>query len=115
MRCDCNHRSIAPVSVEKAVDEVKVSGASGTRTGGKLPGELGLCSGRKRTGFFVTHMDPLNLAVQAQGIRNRIQAVAYDAVNSFDTRLDKFADQLIRYSMWHRLYLLSFGIVETDL
>jgi hypothetical protein len=44
-------------------------------------------------------MDPFKLAVQAQSIGNRIQAVADDAVNSFDTRLNKPADQLIRYSM----------------
>jgi hypothetical protein len=44
-------------------------------------------------------MDPFKLAVQAQSIRNWIQAVADDAVHSFDTSLNKPADQLIRYSM----------------
>jgi hypothetical protein len=114
MRGDCNHRSIAPMSIEKAVDEVEVPGTSGTRAGGELPGELGLSPRRKRTGFFVTHMDPFKLAIQAQSVRNRIQAVADDAVYSFDTRLNKPADQLIRYPMWHRLDLLSLGVVETD-
>ena len=64
MRCDCKHRSIAAMSVEKAGDQVQVSRAAAPSTGGELAGELCLRSGRIRAGFFVAHMDPFNFGVQ---------------------------------------------------
>src|SRR5208282_3730484 len=64
MRCDRQHRSIAAMSIEKAVNQVQVAGAATPRAGGELAGELRLRAGRKRAGLLVAHMDPFNFVVQ---------------------------------------------------
>src|SRR5271154_3074451 len=60
MRCDREHRSIASMSIEKAVDQVQVAGAAAPPAGRELAGELCLGTGRIRAGFFVAHMNPFN-------------------------------------------------------
>ena len=64
MRGDRKHRSIASMSVEKAVDQVQVARAAASPAAGELAGELCLRAGRIRAGFFVAHMDPFNFGVQ---------------------------------------------------
>jgi hypothetical protein len=92
MRCDREYWSIAAMSIEKSVDQVKVAGAAAATAGREFPAELSLGARRKRGSFFVAHVNPLNFAIYSQSIRHRIQAVAHDAVKSFDTRFNKSAD-----------------------
>jgi hypothetical protein len=101
MRCDREHRSIAAMSIEESVDQVKVTGTTAATAGSEFPAELSLGARRKRSSFFVAHVNPLNFAIYSQSIRHRIQAVAHDAVKSFDTRFNKSANQLICHSMCH--------------
>jgi len=56
------------MSIEEAVDQVKVAGAAATRAGREFPAQLSLCASRKRGSFFVPHVDPSELAIQAQRI-----------------------------------------------
>jgi hypothetical protein len=63
MRCDRNHRSIAAMSIEKTIDEVKVTRAATARAGRELSAQLSLRASRKGGGFFVAHMDPFEFAI----------------------------------------------------
>jgi hypothetical protein len=92
MRCDREYWSIAAMSIEESVDQVKVAGAAAATAGREFPAELSLSARRKRGSFFVAHVNPLNSAIYSQSIRHRIQAVADDAVKSFDTRFNQSAD-----------------------
>src|ERR1700677_2382347 len=88
MRCDREYWSIAAMSIEESVDQVKVAGTAAATAGRQFPVELSLGACRKRGSFFVAHVNPLNFAVYSQSIRHRIQAVAHDAVKSFDARFN---------------------------
>jgi hypothetical protein len=91
------------MSIEESVDQVKVTGPAAATAGREFPAELSLGARRKRGSFFVAHVNPLNFAIYLQSVRHRIQAVADDAVKSFDTRFNKSANQFICHSMCHRL------------
>ncbi len=104
MRGDREYRSIAAMSIEESVDQVKVTGATAAAAGREFPAELSLGPRRERGSFFVAHVNPLNFAIYSQSIRHRIQTIAHDAVKSFDTRFNKSADQLICHSMCHGSY-----------
>jgi hypothetical protein len=80
------------MGIEKSVNQVKVAGATATRAGRELPAQLSLGAGCKRASFFVPHVNPFNFAIYSQSIRHWIQAIAHDAVDSFDTRLSKSAN-----------------------
>jgi len=92
MRCDREYRGIAAMSIEESVDQVKAAGTAAATAGREFPAELSLGARRKRGGFFVAHVNPLNSPIYSQSIRHRIQAVAHDAVESLDARFNKSAD-----------------------
>jgi hypothetical protein len=56
------------MSIEEAVDQVKVAGAAATRAGREFPAQLSLCASRKRGSFFVAHVDPFQLLIEPQRI-----------------------------------------------
>jgi hypothetical protein len=101
MRRNREYRSIAAMSIEESIDEVKTAGAAAAAADREFPAELSLGTRSKRRSFFVTDMDPFEVSIYSQSIRHRIQAVTNDAINSFDTNSNKSADQLICHSMCH--------------
>jgi hypothetical protein len=63
MRCDREYWSIAAMSIEKSVDQVKVAGAAASTAGPEFPAELSLGARRKCGSFFMAHVNPLNFAI----------------------------------------------------
>src|SRR5690349_18685900 len=82
MCCDSQHRGHAAVGIIKAVDQVKVTGATAACAYGQFPGELCFCTGGKSSGLFVPVMDPFYFSTLADLFRNSVQRVAYNAVNT---------------------------------
>jgi hypothetical protein len=57
--------------------------------------------GGKSGNLLVPDMDPLDLALAANGIGNTVEAVADDAINPLDTRRREDFGELISYSSCH--------------
>jgi hypothetical protein len=64
------------VGVKQSVDEVQVAWAATAGADRQLACELGLRPGREGRRLFVADMNPLDLPVSADGIGNRVEAVA---------------------------------------
>src|SRR5882757_241995 len=58
---NCEHGDTIPMTVEEAVDEVKIAWAATARTYGKLSGKVSLGSSGKGSYLFMSHMQPFDL------------------------------------------------------
>jgi hypothetical protein len=86
VRGDREYRHTIAMAIEKSVDEMQVPrsatpGADRERAG---DGGIGACS--ERRDFFVTHRDPLDSTVRAQGVGNPVQGVADQPIDSANAR-----------------------------
>lgn len=71
------------------------AGAGGAGANRELSGELGLAGGGECRAFFVADADPLDLA-SPHLIGQRIEGIADQSEDVFDTDLFEHADQLAR-------------------
>src|ERR1700733_7981577 len=74
------------MAVEQAVDEVQIARAATAGAHRERPGQVGLGAGGEGTDFLVPDMDPFDLALPAQRVRQSVQAVANDAIDALDAR-----------------------------
>src|SRR5882724_8370854 len=81
LRCNRKHRHARPVTIEQAVDEVKIARAATPGTDRKLACQMSLGPGRESCDFLVPYMHPFDPALAADRIGQPVQAVADDAVN----------------------------------
>ena len=84
------------MAVEQAVDEVQVARPAAAGADGELAGQVRLGAGREGGDLLVPDMDPLDLAVAADGIGQAVQAVADDAVDPLDASGGEDVSELIR-------------------
>jgi hypothetical protein len=76
---------------------MQIAGAATSRAHGKFPDKMRFRAGRKRRRFLVPHMDPLNLLVCANRVRNAIERIAGNAINLPDSCFGKNIHQQIGY------------------
>jgi hypothetical protein len=95
------------MAIKEAVDEMKVAGAAASRAHGKIACQVRFGACRKRGDFFMSDMDPLELALAPQGISNAIQAITDYAVDSFDAGGEKRIDELICNGYGHDVGVLK--------
>jgi hypothetical protein len=72
----------AAMAVEEPVDQMEIPGPAAPRADRQLTGQMRLGPGRKRRGFLVPHMDPLNFFLPAQGVGEAVQRVADHAIDA---------------------------------
>ena len=77
--CDQDDWSTVSIGFVEAIDEMKTAGAAGSRASGETASERRFGSCRERTGFFMPHMDPIDLAA-IDGVSDTVQRVADDSV-----------------------------------
>jgi hypothetical protein len=77
------------MAIEQPVDQVKVSGPAAAGADSELAGEMGLGAGCEGGDFLMPDMNPFDLALAAQRVGEPVEAVADDAVDSFDAGGDK--------------------------
>ena len=94
---DGQHGSVAPVGVKQAVDQMEVAGAAAAAADSQVPAQLGFRARGKGGGLFMPHMDPFNGLFLPQRIRDRVQAVPYNAVNALDACPFQDFNDLISY------------------
>ena len=101
LRCDRKDRHTIAVAIEQAIDEMKVAGTATARTDGKFSGKVGFSAGSERRYFFMSCVQPFDLALAANHIGETVQAVADDAVNSFYACIHQSLDEDVGYSFCH--------------
>jgi hypothetical protein len=72
------------MAVEQAVDEMQVSRPAAAGTDSERSGKMRFGASRKRGYLLMAEMHPLDFSLAANGIRQAVEAVANNAVDSFD-------------------------------
>jgi hypothetical protein len=80
LRRNGKHRHARPVTIEQAIDQMKIAGAAAPGADRKLSRQVRLRTGRESCDLLVPDMHPLDLALAADRIGQSIQAVANDAI-----------------------------------
>ncbi len=74
------------MAIEQSVDEVQVPWPAAAGADGERSGQMRFGAGREGGHLLVADMHPLNHGLAANGIGQAVEAVANDAINSFDPR-----------------------------
>src|ERR1700688_3096405 len=106
------HRHTATMTIVEPVDQMQIPRAATSRANGQFPREMRFRAGGKRRRLFVSHMDPLNLLVCTNRVRDAIERIAGNAVNLPDSRFGKNIHQQICHVFPGHDYILSDGMKE---
>jgi hypothetical protein len=89
------------MAIEQAVDQVQVARATATRADGEGAREMGFGAGGEGGDLFVPHVNPFDLALATQGVRESIETVTHNAVNTLDASGRESCRELIRHGLGH--------------
>lgn len=95
LRGQREHRRAGAVRVVQALDQVGVAGAAASGADREPPGDLRLGGGGERAGLLVAHVYPLDAVGAADGVHDRVEAVAHDPVDPPHSRLEQHLDELL--------------------
>ncbi len=98
---DRQHRHPRPVAVEQAIDEVQIARSAAARAHREFTCQVRLGAGSEGGNFLVPDMDPLDLALTANGIRQTIETIADDAIDPLDARGGQCCCELVCYRVCH--------------
>src|ERR1700733_10933240 len=101
LRRNRKHGHARAVAVKEAVDEVQIAGATAASANGELARQMRLGAGRERGDLLVPDVDPLDLALPAQGVGEAVEAVADNAIDPLDARCGQGLDELVGYQFHH--------------
>jgi len=91
------HRHAAAMRVEQPVDEMQIAGAAGAGADRQLAGHLRFAGSGEGGHFLVPHMHPRDGAPAPQCLREAVQAVTDDSVDSLYAGLLHRRDEQIGY------------------
>ena len=74
------------MTIEQSIDEVQIARPAAACADGEFSRQMRLGAGRECGDLLVPYVEPLDLAMAADGIRQPIEAVADDAINALDPR-----------------------------
>src|SRR5208283_2285813 len=93
-----------------------VSGPAAARAYRQFASEMGIGAGGESGHLLVSQMNPLNLLACANRIRDSIERIAADTVNSFDSCFHQNINKQVSYSFCHAFFPfpnnLSFELAE---
>src|SRR2546430_432890 len=84
LRRDGEDGHTTAVTVVEAVDQMQITGATTAGADCQASGEMRVRARGKRRRLFMSHVNPLDIVLFADGIRDAIERVARDSVDSFD-------------------------------
>src|SRR5262249_43520271 len=94
---DGEHRHARAMAGVQSVDEMQIAWSATSSAAGKTPRQMRLGAGCERADLLMSHVDPLDLALTANGVGQTVQAVADDPVDALDSRDREGFDKLICY------------------
>ena len=95
------HRHTAAMGVEQAVDQMQVAGPATAGTHRQFAGQMRFSACGKGCGFFVAHVNPLDLLLAAQRVGKAVQRIADHAIHTFNAGLLKSLGDEIGYCSGH--------------
>src|SRR6202035_516529 len=87
LRCDRKHRHPAPMGIEQPVDEMQVAWPAGSRTDRQTTRNVRLTGCCEGSYLLMPDMHPFDGATLSQCLRETVQTVSDDAINSLDACL----------------------------
>ena len=109
VRGNGEHGHARTVTIKQAVDEMQIAWAAASCADGELSGQMRLGAGGKGGDLLVPHMQPLDLSLTADSIREPVEAVANDAVDALDAGGGESFDELVCNS-FHRPSSSEFNL-----
>src|SRR6202022_407366 len=76
---------------------MQISGTAAPGAARQAPRKMRFRSSSKRCRFFVSHMNPLDLLLRSNRVRNAVERVAGNAVNLTNSCLSENLHQQVRY------------------
>src|SRR6516162_11805012 len=83
---DGEDRNPVALALVEAVNQVQIAGSAASRADRQPFREMGFSSGGKRRRLLVPHMDPIELSSPADGVRDAVEGVAGNTVDSPNAR-----------------------------
>src|SRR5580698_771366 len=84
LRRDGQDRDAAALAIVKAIDQMHVSGPAASGAYSQFASEMRLCTRRERGCLLIPRANPLDLLAGANRIRDAIERIARDTVNSLN-------------------------------
>jgi hypothetical protein len=72
------------MAIKEPVDQMKIAWPAASCTDCDRPREMSFCSRGESRHFFVADMNPLDLTLFANGVRETVEAIANDSIDAFD-------------------------------
>ncbi len=88
LRGDRQYGHAGAMTVIKSVDKVQIPRTTTAGAHGELSGDLGVGSCGEGRRFFMPHVQPVNPSALSHGVRQTVERVAHDAVDTPDSGLD---------------------------
>src|SRR5437588_3346019 len=86
LRGNGQNRNTAPVTIIKTVNQMEIARSATPGAHGQASGQMRFRAGGKRSGFFMSHMNPSNFFLPSNRLGNGIERVTRDPVDSFHPR-----------------------------
>src|SRR6202790_1466509 len=112
LRRNGENRNTAAMAVVEPIDQVQVAGATAAGADRQTPCEMRFRTSSKRRRLFIPYVNPLNSFACANRIRDPVERVAGNAVDSRDSRFRQYIHQQVCYLFPGHDDILSEGVKE---
>src|SRR5262245_61543277 len=107
--CDGEDGHPTAVTVVESVDQMQIARTTTAGAGGQSSCQMRFRASGKRCCLFMSHMNPLNLFLCANRIRDSVERVARNSVNLPNSRFSENIHQQVRYFFLGHGAILSKG------
>src|SRR3984885_3882940 len=101
LRRDGQNGDAAALAIVQAIDQVHVSRPAASGAHRQFASEMRFCAGREGGCLFMAHANPLDVLAGANRIRDAIERIARDAINSLNVRSHQDVYQQVSHSLCH--------------
>src|SRR6202035_214807 len=110
---NCKNRHGAPMAIEEAVDEMKVTGTATPSADSKLAGDVRIGARGERRNFFVADVNPLNGFLSAYLVDYPIERIADYSIDSLNPGRSQGLNQAFCYCRhdWFLLFPRDFRLL----
>src|SRR6202521_3095522 len=101
LRRDGQNGDAAALAIVKAIDQMHVSRPAASGAHRQFASEMRFCTGGERGCLLMAHANPLDVLAGANRIRDAIERIARDSVNSLNVRFQQDIYQQVSHSLCH--------------
>jgi hypothetical protein len=101
LRGDGENRNTTAMAVIEAIDQMEIAGAATPRAHRQISGQMRFSASCKSGSFFVSYMDPLEIVAGVNRIRDAVEGVAGQSVDSPHSRICEYVDEQFSHILRH--------------